>query len=113
MANEAIKNLIDNIGTLADDLATLEVYTFTGTLSTMPTDVNNGRIKWGDLAKTAATDGTLKLVAATKVYPDADSDYFQAEDANAELVTAHLEAVKAATTARLEFLQLVGKIIGL
>jgi hypothetical protein len=56
----SLKEVIDNIKNAADDLATLQVTTFTGTLTT--TVAPDGQIKWDELRKgSAATSGDLTL----------------------------------------------------
>lgn len=116
-SNNSLKKVIDAIKGAADDLATLEVYTFTGSLSAAPTDEATGKIKWSELSKQAATGGELKLVAATKLYPDYDSDYFQTADLTIPdrqaLIASHHEAVRTAADSRNAFISLVGSALGL
>lgn len=97
----ALKDLRD----LVDDLTTLEVYTYGGTLET--TDIDGQAIKWEKFTPGAGSN--LKLVAATKVLVDFDAYSFQSSDTSianrVELLKLHAATVESSQQGRAELLK--------
>jgi len=114
MADNSFSKLIQSIKEAADDLATLEVTTFTGTLTAEVAP--HGKIDWSKLRQTAATGGGVTLVASTMVFPDHDVETYQtslAVPGKEEMLVAHALTLKAAAEARVAFLRLVASSVGL
>jgi len=85
------------------DLSELQVQTMTGELSTAIKSEDAKRVlDWQKLIKAAKTktEGSVRLVAATNVKIDGDTDLFVAESAPDRLLRAHAEAVEAAGEVR-------------
>ncbi len=108
--------VLDKITQGIDDLATLEVMTFTGTLQGQY--MTGKKIDWGKLADNCTADEasrTITLVAATKLMPDYDALYYQTslEVPNRdELIEAHHETVAAAREARQALVELAAGALG-
>jgi hypothetical protein len=85
------------------DLSELQVQTLTGELSTAIQSDNAKRVlDWQKLIKAAKTktQGSVRLVAATNLKIDGDTDLFIAESAPDRLLRAHSDAVEAAGEVR-------------
>lgn len=112
-----LKQAIEKIEAKLSDWSELEVYTFTG-------DVKNvvqadSKIDWDTLGQ-KATQGTIQLVAATRISADFDAQQFQANvdlPNMADLVKAHANAVDSSLAGRKAifdfFAQSISKIVKL
>ncbi len=81
---------------LVEDLAELQVVTLQGELTSVVNTGDGGLIDWDKLLKNAKTQGEVKLVAATHIKIDGDTQLFVATAAPESLKKAHLEATAAA-----------------
>jgi hypothetical protein len=95
----------------AMDLAELEVFTLTGTITALIS--NEGKMDWSNLLKTAKTTGTIELVAATNIQIDGDTTLFVATGASEELKQAHLDATAAAQQYRQGLVQAFADLLGI
>jgi hypothetical protein len=108
-----LKEALKGIGEVIVDFQSLEVMTLSGNVSGMLDD--KGQINWAGLLQAAAgqksappgqavtTTGTLKLVAATKVYFGGDVVQFRTDekiDGMEELIKLHQDAVEAGRSSR-------------
>lgn len=108
MADNLWKKLKDGVA----DLTSLEVRTFTGTITGNIVAGTGGGFDWDQLIQQANTDGsTINLVASTKIAFDKDTDQFYADDITADMKEAHLTAVEASKNARLALLELAKSLI--
>ena len=99
------------LSTLADatvNLTSLEVFTYTGDVNAALNEQGDG-IAWDKLfEKSKVTDGTLKLVAATRVEFDGDTQNFQTSeklDRLDELLRVHEQSVNNSRMARQALIQ--------
>ena len=81
---------------LVEDLAELQVITLQGELTAVVNDAEGSLIDWDKLLQNAKTQGQVKLVAATHIKIDGDTQLFVATNAPESLKQAHLEATAAA-----------------
>ena len=97
------------------DLTEVEVLTFTGDLkAVVAKDEKEGDlINWSEVISLAKVEGTVKLVAATKVKIDGDSWFYVAENAPEDLKNAHIEATAAAQEYRIGVLQAFASLRGI
>lgn len=97
------------------DLAEVEVLTFTGDLkAVVAKDQKEGDlINWSEVIASAKAEGTVKLVAATKIKIDGDSWFYVAQDAPEELKEAHIEATAAAQEYRIGVMQSFASLLGI
>ncbi len=71
------KEALQGLANATANLTSLQVFTYSGDVSSVLTP-DGGGIDWDQLfTKSKATNGTLKLVAATKVLFDGDTYNFQ------------------------------------
>ncbi len=103
-----IKDALEAFRDGVQDLVTLEVYTYGGTLEQTTDIASNGKtLNWENFKP----DGTsnLKLVAATQVMVDLDAVNFQSSDTSisnrAELITLHKATLESSQSGRAEMLK--------
>ena len=101
---DALKKLEDQV----EDLSSLEVFTYTGDISAALNKDKTG-IDWDQLfTKTQANEGTLRLVAATRVQFDGDTQNFRTSanvERLAELLQVHEQSVNNSRLARQSLVQ--------
>lgn len=104
----AIKAFIEAV----DDLATLEITTYTGTLA-QAVDAETGDIDW---SRFTPTSSELLLVAATRVDADMDTVNFRANHEGIDdlegLYELHQAAVESAQAGRAALLQMFQGMLG-
>jgi hypothetical protein len=102
------KDALSSLADTAADLTTLEVYTYTGDVSSA-LDKDQKGIDWDNLfEKSKITNGTLKLVAATRVSFDGDTQNFQTAEPLeriGELLQVHEQSVNNSRLARQSLVQ--------
>jgi hypothetical protein len=107
-----LKEAVNNFAEKIEDLSSLEVLTYTGTLE-QAIDPKTGAIDW-DAFK--PTRGALVLAAATRVSADQDTINFRASDAGragfTELLALHQAAVESAQNGRVALLRLFRGLVG-
>ena len=106
--SDQLKDFGNAIGAALTDLTTIDVATYTGsvTLDVVPEVSSLDATTIFNKLKGAA-GGKLKLVALTHVEIDMDATNVVAEDADAKLFALHADAVKAALDARAAVVSLV------
>lgn len=97
---QALENLANGI----KDLTSIEVITLSGKVE-WTTDADADALKattldWDALLNHAKTDGSVKLVAATRVDADYDVVNFQAESASPELLKLHADTLRTSREGR-------------
>ncbi|MFC2037592.1 hypothetical protein ACFLYD_06470 [Chloroflexota bacterium] len=97
---------------LVDDLAELEVITLQGGLTAVVSSEAGHLIDWTELLKNAKTTGEVKLVAATHIKIDGDTQLFVATNAPESLKKAHLEATAAAQEYRSGLVRAFADMLG-
>lgn len=111
MAN--IDNAFSGLKAAVKDLATVEVLTFTGDITT--TVGPDGTINWSDLKQIKApVDGqppALSLAAATYISADYDTVNFRRDGLDGDMGTLHEQAVETAVDARQAFLQMLVEFV--
>ncbi|OIO71884.1 MAG: hypothetical protein AUJ57_06465 [Zetaproteobacteria bacterium CG1_02_53_45] len=109
-----LKGAMERLKNVAGDLASLEVQTYTGTVS-VQTDGQGKLVDFEKYLEAVQTQGNgLKLVAVTKMNFDGDAINLVPEDAFPEHIqNAHDSAIRAGIETRQGLLQLFGDIIGL
>lgn len=109
----ALKEAIDGLVNAFKDLSSLEVVSFSGTLTADITAGGGGNvINWDVLVKTAKPDGKVKLMMASKFECDGDAKLFTTSEAvSQDIRTAHDQAVQAGQQIRKDILDLVGDSI--
>jgi len=84
MAELSLKDAIDTLENELVDFTALEIITFTGSISAMVTAAAEGkpaRINWDAFLGKAKEEGSeLKLVAATRILLDGDTQNFQTSE---------------------------------
>lgn len=104
---EAVEKFVQGV----EDLAVLEITTYTGTLE-QAIGENTGQIDW---SKFTPTSGTLILGAATRISPDLDMVNFRANHTDIDdpetLYKLHQSAVESAINGRMALLQLFKGVI--
>ncbi|VAW24421.1 hypothetical protein MNBD_BACTEROID01-1476 [hydrothermal vent metagenome] len=106
--NEGLKSLAAKVATFIDDLASLEVTTYSGDFSLTIADIKEGnddtfKIKSLLKAKPVTLNSKLNLVAFSRFEIDADSSNIVRNNLTADdkfLLEAHNEMVKAGMEAR-------------
>lgn len=102
------KEALQGLANATADLTTLEVFTYTGDVSSVLTPDGNG-IEWSQLfTKAKANTGTLKLVAATQVLFDGDTHNFQTSEKLERLdamLQLHEQSVQNSRLARQSLIQ--------
>jgi hypothetical protein len=95
------KESLQGLASATANLSSLQVFTYSGDVNAVLTP-DGGGIDWDQLfTKSKATNGTLKLVAATKVQFDGDTYNFQTSE-KLERLDALLEIhEKSVTNSRL------------
>lgn len=106
---DAVKGLVNAV----QDLSSLEVVSFSGTLTAeITTGAGGNVINWDKLVKTAKPDGKVKLMIASKFECDGDAKLFTTSEAvSQDIRTAHDQAVQAGRQIRKDILDLVGDSI--
>lgn len=106
--SDALKKLEDAVV----DFSSLEVFTYTGEVSSVLKDTADGKgkeIAWDELFdKSMANAGTLKLVAATRVQLDGDTQNFQTSEKLErlnEMLQVHEQSVNNSRLARQSLVQ--------
>ena len=97
-----------------EDLATLEVITLTGKVSTSVV-TSAGRMDWGKIIESVqSASGEIRLVAATKSMIDSDMTQFVSNDAadQPNLLRLHETAVESAQQNRRAVIDFVRRILG-
>jgi hypothetical protein len=80
MATLTFKEALQGLANATANLTSLQVFTYSGDVNSVITP-DGGGIDWDQLfTKSKATNGTLKLVAATKVLFDGDTYNFQTSE---------------------------------
>lgn len=106
-----IKQAIESFEAAVDDLTTLEITTYTGTLAEV-VDEDTGKINW---TKFRPNSGVVLLAAATRVEPDFDTVNFRANHAGIDdldgLYELHRAAVESAQAGRIALLELFKGVI--
>jgi hypothetical protein len=97
---------------LVEDLAELQVVTLQGELTTVVSKDEGSLIDWTELLKNAKTGGQVKLVAATHIKIDGDTQLFVATNAPESLKKAHLEATVAAQEYRSGLVKAFADMLG-
>ena len=96
-----LRQAIEKMGNALSDWSQLEVYTFTGDLKNA-LKAGTSEIDWENLGK-KATEGTVTLIAATRINVDADTQQFQTSDElqhREEMLAAHKAALESALATR-------------
>ncbi len=106
-----LKGALESLKTAVGDLASLEVQTYTGSI-VVKADGKMGDIE--TVLKDGKTNGTLTLVAVTKMNFDGDAiNLVPADNFPEHVRDAHDAAVTAGIETRQGLLQLFGDVIGL
>lgn len=104
-----LTQVIEGLRNAFEDLTTVEVLTFSGSLSeVIKKDAqgnSTGKIDWDSMKKFELT-GELKLAAATRIDVDYDVINFRADALSDELRTLHEGAVTTSLEARRAFLDM-------
>ena len=117
-----LKNLANKIGDAIDDLASLEVTTYTGNFSLSINDIKeneeNKPFKIKSLLQSSPTalDAKLELVAYSRFEIDSDASNIVKSDLTEQdktLLEAHQAMVESAMTARKSTLEMITNLIGL
>lgn len=112
---EKFQALVDNIGTAANDLSTLDVITLSGDINHVLSTDKKGLMKPLEIAKAfyGKTDGKVTVEAFTHIDFDHDTIQFFKDGLTENDLTyiLHQNAVDAAQEARLAFLEFVRGII--
>lgn len=107
----SLSDAINKFAAKIEDLTTLEVTTYTGTLSQALTD--GGEIDWD---KFKPSSGELLMVAATRISADFDTVNFRAQmatnDQLKDLLLVHQAAVETAQNGRLGLLKMFTNKLG-
>jgi hypothetical protein len=102
------KEALQGLANATANLSSLQVFTYSGDVNSVLTP-DGGGIDWDQLfSKSKATNGTIKLVAATKVLFDGDTYNFQTAeklDRLEELLRIHEESVNNSRLARQALIQ--------
>jgi hypothetical protein len=102
------KESLQGLANATTDLTSLEVFTFTGDVNAVISD-NSNTLDWDQLlTKSRATNGNLKLVAATRVKFDGDTRNFQTSEKLErleELLKIHEQSVSNSVAARQALIQ--------
>jgi hypothetical protein len=106
----ALKAAIQGLVNAFQDLSSLEVVSFSGTLTAKITTGTGGNIiNWDELVKAAKPGGAVKLMMASKFECDGDAKLFTTSEAvSQDIRTAHDQAVQAGQQIRKDILDLVG-----
>ncbi|HVG58482.1 MAG TPA: hypothetical protein VNA24_08000 [Hyalangium sp.] len=108
MATLTFKEALQGLANATANLTSLQVMTYSGDVNSVITP-DGGGIDWDQLfTKSKATNGTLKLVAATKVQFDGDTYNFQTSeklDRLDEMLRIHEESVNNSRMARQSLIQ--------
>lgn len=109
----ALKEAIKKLMAAVEDLSSLEVVSFSGTLTAEITSGSGGNvINWDKLVKAAKPNGKVKLMMASKFECDGDARLFTTSDGvSGDIRTAHDQAVQAGRQIRKDILDLVGDLI--
>lgn len=105
--------ILDQVRGGIDDLATLEVITLTGEVTT--SILAGDKVAWGELLeKVQAGSGEIKLVAATKMMIDSDVLQFVAGSASDQpnLLKLHDAAVRTAQENRRAVIDFIRTVLG-
>lgn len=102
------KEALENLANGVEDLTSLEVFTYTGEVNAVLNKEGDG-IAWDELfSKSKANEGTLQLVAATRVQFDGDTQNFQTSGNVArltEMLQVHEQSVNNSRLARQSLVQ--------
>jgi hypothetical protein len=102
------KEALQGLANATANLSSLQVFTYSGDVNAVLTP-DGGGIDWDQLfTKSKATNGTLKLVAATKVLFDGDTYNFQTSeklDRLEEMLRIHEQSVLNSRMARQSLVQ--------
>jgi hypothetical protein len=102
------KEALQGLANATANLTSLQVFTYSGDVNSVLTP-DGGGIDWDQLfTKSKATNGTLKLVAATKVLFDGDTYNYQTSeklDRLDEMLKIHEESVHNSRMARQSLIQ--------
>lgn len=105
----ALRNALKKLDELFDDLSSLHVQTFTGSVSTDLTQGDGAKIE--NLRKAVSAlraEGTVQLVAEAYYQFDGDSyNFLTSEDVPARAVEMHTAAVEAGMKTRQGLMELV------
>ncbi|MBJ6766013.1 hypothetical protein JGU66_35115 [Myxococcaceae bacterium JPH2] len=110
MAETKLQEALTKLGDLAADFSSLEVLTYTGDIEAVLKPDKQG-IDWDGLFTRATgtqAQGTLKLVAATRVLFDGDVQNFQTQEKLErldELLRLHDQSVQSGRSARTALIQ--------
>ncbi len=108
----SLKSALTELSNAVNDLATLEVSTYTGSLE-QAVDPKTGDLDW----KAFKPQGKLTLVASTRVSADYDTVNFRASDTDSErldeLLQLHKTAVESAQNGRLAIINMFKSALGL
>jgi hypothetical protein len=104
---EAVTKFVEKV----EDLATLEVITYTGTLE-QAVDPQTGAINWSAFKPSS---GSLTMIAATRIQADYDTVNFRASGATSDedLLRLHQAACESAQNGRLALVKMFAGAIGL
>jgi len=109
----ALKAAIEGLVEAIKDLSSLEVVSFSGTLTAEIMAGTGGNvINWDKLVKAAKPNGKVKLMVASKFECDGDAKLFTTSEAvSQDIRIAHDQAVQAGRQIRKDILDLVGDSI--
>ncbi|MCX2980717.1 hypothetical protein EYC98_07475 [Halieaceae bacterium IMCC14734] len=107
----SIRAAFKKVGDAIDDLSSLHVQTYTGSVSvdldSLPDDVN-GMDRVRDAVKAARAAGTISLVAEAFFQFDGDSyNFLSSEDVSPSALAMHTAAVESGLETRLGLAELV------
>ncbi len=104
----ALKDVFQTFVDAIEDLSSLDVLTFTGTLETDVTDENGEDVTdWVEILERSRAAGKVKLMLGSHFRCDGDADLFVAQaDIPADLRAAHKDAVDAGRQIRKDVLDL-------
>ncbi|MEZ4449615.1 MAG: hypothetical protein R3B09_09050 [Nannocystaceae bacterium] len=106
-----LKDAVAKFTEKVEDLTTLEVTTYTGSLE-QAIDPQTGAINWSAFKP---TQGALTMVAATRIAADFDTVNFRASGAAADddLIRLHQAACESAQSGRLALIKMFSGALGL
>ncbi|MFM2483350.1 hypothetical protein [Celerinatantimonas sp. YJH-8] len=113
MADQSgLSAMAETLKTAVGDLASLEVMTYTGSISAV---VKDGKFQWDKLLPDGDTTADIHLLLATKIDIDGDATHFVASGEIPQfMLDTHAEAVRNGSEYRTQIINfLVGKVSGI
>lgn len=102
----------NKIAAALDDALNLDVVTFKGTIQTAITDVEKPPTKIEEVLKAAKTNGTVTLLASTKMSIDGDVLVYFDEKITADEAKAHAALVEVGQKAREATFNFILNVVG-